>query len=227
LVNETQLNRTVNVPQYVEVMVDIQNNVYSAWVDGLQIINAAALATGWSYLVFGSGAVLTNAGIIGLRDFYFLDADATTPNARLGPVQSALAGLVAATAPNYSSSDSKTPLQDLTTAYSGAPTATPNLANAATNDPLTVTYSSAAQPGSVIIATQYKMAASVNAAAQMLVKLTNGAANVTPPNYSFQDTSMDYGRDLAGIQQLDPSGNAWTVAGFNATQLVVQPQSIT
>ncbi|BDD79832.1 hypothetical protein [Burkholderia phage FLC9] len=227
LLTETQLARVVNVPQYVEVKLDTGLNVYSVWVDGLQVVKDAALATGFTHLIFGSNAVLTNAGNMYVRDFYFLDADSTQPNARLGPIQSAVALQTAVNAPNYTSSDSKTPLQDFQTAYSGAPAATPNITNAASNDPVTVSFQSSVPVGAGILAVQYKMAASVNTAAQMTAQLNNGSATKNLPNYGFADLTMDYGRDLAGVQVADPSGAAWTPAGFAATQLIVQPQSAT
>ena len=227
LVNETQLNRTVNVPQYVEVMLDIGNSQYSAWVDGLKIIDKAALATGFTYLVFGSNAVTSNACNFSLQDFYFIDADATLPNTRLGPIQSALAAYTAVNAPNYTSSDGKSALLDFQTGYSGAPTPAPSQTNAPTNDPITVSYQSAAPAGAGMIAVQYKMAASVAAQASVTAQLNNGSATKNLPNYSFADLTMDYGRDLAGIQTTDPSGNPWNDARFNATQLIVQPQSAT
>lgn len=227
LLTEAQLNRTVNVSQYVEVMLDVTNNVYSVWVDGLQIINQAALPSSWTYLIFGSNAVNTNNGYQSFRDFYFLDADTTTPNKRLGPIQSSLATLVAATAPNYASSDSKTPLVDLTTAYSGSPTSAPNLSNAPTNDPITATFQSNSPVGATIVGVQYKLAASVAVSGKMQVGLANGQTSVVAANYQFPDTTMVYGRDLAGIQQTDPSGNAWTAARFAATQLALTPQAIT
>lgn len=227
LLTEAQLNRTVSVPQYVEVKLDTSLNVYSVWVDGLQVVKDAALATGFTHLVFGSNAVLTNSGQMYVRDFYFVDADSTTPNTRLGPVQSSLANTAAVTAPNYTSSDSKTPLADFQTAYSGAPAATPNITNAATNDPITVNFAATTPVGANIIAVQYKMAASVSSIAQMTAQLNNGTNTKNLPNYGFTDVTMDYGRDLAGVQTTDPSGNAWTAAGVAATSLIVQPQSAT
>jgi hypothetical protein len=227
LVNETQLSRTVNVTQYVEVMLDIANSQYSAWVDGLKIIDKAALATGFTYLVFGSNAVTTNACNFSLQDFYFVDADATLPNTRLGPIQSAVAQYAAVSAPNYSSSDGKSALLDFQTGYSAAPAPAPTQSNAPTNDPITVTYQSTAPAGAGMIAVQYKMAASVATAAQVTAQLNNGSATKNLPTYSFTDTTMDYGRDLSGPQTTDPSGNAWSDARFNATQLIVQPVSTT
>jgi hypothetical protein len=228
LLTEAQLNRLLNVVNYVEVVVDISTNLYSVWVDGIKIIDKAVLATGWSYLVFGANAVGTIANATqAYRDFYFVDADTTTPNTRLGPITSALAQLSAVTAPNYTSSDGKTPLQDFQTGYSGAPGATPNLANAATNDPLTVNFSSAAPAGVGMIAVQYKVAANMNPIGQMSVKLANGTDNKALPNYAFADLTMDYGRDVSGVQLVDPSGNAWSDARFGATQLIVQPVSTT
>jgi hypothetical protein len=227
LLTEAQLGRVVNVPQYVEVKLDITLNVYSVWVDGLQVIKDATLPTGFTHLIWGSNAVLSNAGAMGVRDFYFIDADSTTPNTRLGPIQSVLAAQSAVVAPNYTSSDGKTPLQDFQTTYSGAPTATPNITNAATNDPITVNFASSAPVGAKLVAVQYKMAASVSSLASMSAKLTNGTDTHNLPNYAFADLTMDYGRDLSGVQPADPSGNAWTAAGFAATQLIVQPQSAT
>lgn len=227
LITEAQMGRTVNVSQFVEVFLDIGNNVYSVWLDGLQIINAATLATGWSYLVFCSSALLTNGPTIGLRDFYFLDADGVGKTSRLGPIQSVLATLSAVTAPNYTSSDGKTALADLTTAYAATPTPTPNISNAPTNDALTATFSTNAAPGSAVLAVQYKMAAVVIQASKVKVQLIKGGSEVDPPAYTFNDTLMQYGRDLAGIQQTDPSGAAWTPASFAATQVVLTPQTLT
>lgn len=227
ILTEAQLNRTVNVAQYVEVFLDIGNNVYSVWVDGLQLINQAVLPTGWTYLVFGSNAVQTNTGAMGVRDFYFLDADGIGKTTRLGPIQSVMASLAAVTAPNYTSSDGKTALADLTTAYAAVPTATPNISNAPTNDALTATFSTNAAPGSSVVAVQYKMASVVVQSIKLKVQLIKSGAEVDPPAYVFNDTLMQYGRDLAGIQQTDPSGAAWTPASFAATQMVLTPQTLT
>jgi hypothetical protein len=227
LVNETQLARVVNVTQYVEVMLDIANNQYSAWVDGLKIVDKAALVAGFTYLVFGSNAVTTNSCNFSFQDFYFVDADATLPNTRLGPIQSALATIAAVSAPNYTSSDAKTPLADFTTAYSAAPAATPNITNAATNDPVTVNFTSQAPAGAGMIAVQYKMAASVTATAQMSAQLKQASTTKNLPTYTFSDLTMDFGRDLSGVQTTDPSGNAWSDAGLAATALIVQPVSLT
>jgi hypothetical protein len=225
LLTEAQLNRTLNVAQFVEVMIDQGNSVYSVWVDGLPVITGAALPTGWTYLLFGSGVSLTT-GVVGVRDFYFADADSQTTK-RLGPIQSYIAPLVTVTAPNYTSSDAKTPLVDLTTAYSGAPTAIPTITNAPTNDPITANFQSNLPAGGSCIAVQYKMAASVPMASKMGVAITNGTQTVTPPAYQFNDTSMDYGRDLAGLQVNGPSGNPWGAVEFAATSLVLTPQSLT
>lgn len=227
LLTETQLARTVNIQQYVEVFLDIGNNVYSVYVDGILTVNAQPLVTGFTYIIFGSLAALTNSGVMGIRDCYFLDVDTVSPKGRLGPIQSQLAAMSAATAPNYASSDSKTALVDLTTAYSGAPTALPTVTNAPSNDPLTLSFGSTIPTSSNILAMQYKMAAQVVSTVKVAVQLNNGAGAVLPTPYTFNDTTMDYGRDLAGIQLTDPSGNKWTAAGIAATQVILTPQALT
>jgi hypothetical protein len=109
----------------------------------------------------------------------------------------------------------------------GVPATFPNLTNAATLDPLTVSFdSSAIGAGSKILAVKYQNAVLNQQAGNGVLNaaLVQGA-NTTPLNQeTFTDASMRYSRSL-GIISKAPDGTALTKANIAATQLVLTPTS--
>jgi hypothetical protein len=117
----------------------------------------------------------------------------------------------------------------LSTAQAASFAMTPFLQNSADNQPLSLNFAPTAVTGQKIVAMQYKMAAQVPFAINMLASLNenSGASVKTLSPYLFRDTVANYGRDLAGVQALAPDGNAWSIASLAATNLILQPQSTT
>ena len=119
LLTNTQLG--VNINQYVEVMIDRANTQIVVWIDGVAQppvffdFNAFVSVDNKCNLVWGTNG---NGPLyyFQIRDVYFLDdtQDATLCN-RLGSIDIAPCALASVTAPNWTSSDSATPLADLST----------------------------------------------------------------------------------------------------------------
>lgn len=115
----------------------------------------------------------------------------------------------------------------LQASYGGAFAMLPAVQNAPTNDTMSLRFSPTVQTGQKVVAMQYKMAAQVPFAMNMLTSLVNGANTKTLPAYQFRDTTAIYGRDLTGVQATAPDGTAWGATNIAATSLVLQPQSTT
>lgn len=113
------------------------------------------------------------------------------------------------------------------TIYGSSVAMSPFLQNVASNDPITLNYSSSAPAAQKIIAMQYKVAAQVQMAMKLGAKLVEGAQSVTLPGALIQDINPGYSRDLGGIQTVAPDGNAWTATSIGATNLVMTPTTLT
>ena len=115
----------------------------------------------------------------------------------------------------------------LQTAYGASPAITPFIQNGADNQPMTINFAPSVPAGQKVLAMQYKFAAQVPFAMNMLASLQEGATNKALPTYQFRDTIAQYARDMAGIQTTAPDGNGWNSTNISATNLVLQPQSTT
>lgn len=113
------------------------------------------------------------------------------------------------------------------TAYGTAPAMNPYMQNSPTNDPITLSFAPVVTTGQKVVAMQYKLAAQVPFAINLLAQLSQGGSQKGLPTYQFKDTVANYARDLAGIQALAPDGTAWTAASIAATSLALTPQSLT
>ncbi|MDR3392193.1 MAG: LamG domain-containing protein [Sulfuriferula sp.] len=103
------------------------------------------------------------------------------------------------------------------------PIMTPNIANAPSNDPLTLGLSLApASVGRKILAVDFRMASQCTQTAQVAGKLTDGTNTLNLPTYSFPDTTAQYGRRIA-LSSVAADGAAWTAAKVASNQLVLTP----
>jgi hypothetical protein len=113
------------------------------------------------------------------------------------------------------------------TAYGATPTMTPLVQNGADNQPIALNFAPSVPAGQKVVAMQYKLAAQVPFAMNLLASMQEGQTTKTLATYQFRDTTAQYARDLAGIQVTAPDGNGWTSTNIAATNLVLQPQSTT
>lgn len=115
----------------------------------------------------------------------------------------------------------------LQTAYGATPTMTPVVQNGADNQPISLNFAPSVPAGQKVVAMQYKLAAQVPFAMNLLASMQEGQTTKALSTYQFRDTTAQYARDLAGIQVTAPDGNGWTSTNIAATSLVLQPQSTT
>jgi Concanavalin A-like lectin/glucanases superfamily len=113
------------------------------------------------------------------------------------------------------------------TAYGATATIPIAVQNGADNQQLSLAFAPTVIAGQKVVAMQYKLAAQVPFAINLLASLQQGATNKALPTYQFRDTIAQYGRDLSGIQAAAPDGTGWNAANIAATSLLIQPQSTT
>ena len=225
--------------QYFEIMIDRANRQIVTWIDGVQqppvsfdftaFVNGGACTLSLG-LRFQIGTV--NPGYsVNMRHVYFVDdtQDATQCN-RLGPVQTAPAPLVSATAPNYVSSDSGTPLSDLSTVL-GTTAATqtlPTLTTPSSLDPITLGVSSAnVDPSLPILGVKMDVSAQRVGGTALVV---HGAAQFN--NQTFAGNALTFAspnalvfNQRAILAETAPDGTHWTPASLSATQFSLTPAS--
>lgn len=213
----------------------------NVWMDGVlkssNITSVTNNSVASSYLWIGAASTATATTLAqwSYRDIYFLDEDGlgNFDSTRLGPIRTTAAPISAVTAPNYTVSDpNNTGLTDpkaiLSRPMDNPPVPTPNLTNAATLDPLTISFNaSGIVAGSKILAVKYQNAILNQQSGNGVM---NAAAvqgqNSTPlTQETFTDATMRYSRVL-GILKTAPDGTAWTPAKIAATQLVLTPTSV-
>lgn len=231
LLSNTQL--ALNTSQYVEIMIDRLNTQIVVWIDGVQQppvffdFNAFTAADGKATLAFGMN---TAANFIWqMRDVYFLDdtQDSTQCN-RLGPIDIRPAPLVSALAPNWTSSDSGTPLSDLSTVLGiTTPTQTaPYLQEPTTMDPVTLQFGNTGVVASEPILgfradISAQRTASYLFAPQTTVKYNGQTVNGN--KLTFPNGAQMYYNQNAYLAEKAPDGSSWTPASIAATQLVLTP----
>ena len=103
------------------------------------------------------------------------------------------------------------------------PVMTPNIQNAPSNDPVTLSFNpAAASVGKKILAVDFRMASQCTQTAQVAGKLTDGTNTANLPTYSFPDTTAQYGRRIA-LSSTAADGAVWTSAKIASNQLVLTP----
>jgi hypothetical protein len=115
----------------------------------------------------------------------------------------------------------------LGTAYAAATSMVPCLQNGPDNPQMTLNFTPTVLTGQKVVAMQYKMAAQVPFAINMVAALKEGGTTKNLPNVQIRDTAAQYGRDVAGLQVLAPDGLGWTATSIAATALQLTPQSTT
>lgn len=223
--------------QYFEIMIDRTNKQIVTWIDNVQqppvafdfngFVNGGActLSLGVRFAV----GTINSSFSSNFRDVYFVDdTQDATQCTRLGPVGTVPAPLTSATAPNYVSSDSGTPLSDLSTIL-GTTAATqtlPTLTSPASLDPITLGVSNtninAALP---ILGVKVDVSASRSGGSGFVL---NGAAKfngqtVAGKKVQFVTPGQMYYNQNALLAEKAPDGTNWTPASVAAAQFTLTP----
>ena len=223
--------------QYYEIMIDRTNKQIVTWLDNVQ---QAPVAFDFNGFVNGGACTLSlgvrfTVGTINssfssnFRDVYFVDdTQDATQCTRLGPVGTAPAPLASATAPNYVSSDSGTPLSDLSTIL-GTTAATqtlPTQTSPATLDPITLGVSNANINAAMPIL-GVKMDVSASRSGGSGFVLTGGAKfngqTSTGKKVQFVTPNLMYYNQNALLAEKAPDGTNWTPASVAAAQFTLTP----
>lgn len=229
---------TANVEQYIEIMIDRANKVFVVWVDGVKTnttifdFNAFMGTTG--NLFFGTTFVIASTlsnNTWQIKNVYFVDdtQDATLCY-RLGPVAPTDVTLSAVSAPNWTSSDSGTPLADLTTpmiAGGGAEIA-PLQNMSATLDPIVATLSASPLDSTlaVIALKTYCTSQMVTGpAVSFQTEFDYNSATKAGNKLTYTGTSMRYNQTI-GLETTAADGTPLTFANINLTQLKLTPALI-
>lgn len=233
VVLNTQLILSLN--QYIEVMFDRVNKLIVVWVDNVQVsstffdFNAFVAADGNAALYFGAATNGTLNWQWQMRDFYFLDdtQDATQCN-RLGPVDVRQTVPASITAPNWVSSDSGTPLADLTTplGITAASQTLPTQTEPATMDPMTIGFGTGnIVTGEKIVAFKADVSAQRTAGYifNPATKVALGAASVNGKTLVYPVGNAMYYNQNAFLQETAPDGSAWTPNSIQSAVLTLTP----
>lgn len=226
---------------YVEVLIDRQNSVFTVWVDGVQFsstsFNFTNFANGGAVsLYFGSYSSVYNAssanggdGYFRIRDVYFLDnTQDATQCSRLGPIDIRLQPLASATAPNWISSDSSTPLADLSTVL-GTTAATqtlPTIQSPGSRDPLTLQLANTS-----LVANEPIIGLKVDVSAvrnpgyvfSPVGKLSYNGQTLTGPALQYPVGGTYVYNQNAILTEKAPDGTVWTAASLAAASLALTP----
>lgn len=138
---------------YIEAVCDRVNKEINFFVSGSFRHRRATTVVP---LIIGQAFSFNTPGWAGagfnLRDFYFIDdTQDNTPCNRLGSVKVTALTIDSATAPNWISSDSKTPLEDINTPYTTLASMTaPTVTSPASLDPMTIGFAPLADQNSNI-----------------------------------------------------------------------------
>jgi hypothetical protein len=233
IVSNTQLLQGLN--QYIEVMFDRVNKLIVVWIDNVQVsstffdFNAFVAADGNASLYFGAATVQGVNFLWQMRDFYFLDdtQDATQCN-RLGPVDIRQSVPASIAAPNWISSDSGTPLSDLTTILgtSAATQTLPTQTEPTTMDPMVIGFGTGnVVNGEKIVA--FKADVSAQRAAGYIfnptTKVALGAASANGKTLSYPVGNAMIFNQNAFLQETAPDGSAWTPNSIQSATLTLTP----
>jgi len=101
----------------------------------------------------------------------------------------------------------------------------PLMANAPTDDTMTVGFSTSYSSNKNIFAVDFRLAAKTPNSPASLSSSIQQATNTTSfGSYSFSDGSMNYGRRL-GLTTKAPDGGVWTPSKISSTSLLITPTS--
>lgn len=223
--------------QYFEIMIDRVNKQIVTWIDNVQqppvsfdfnaFVNGGACTLSLG-LRFQIGTV--NPGYTAnLRHVYFVDdTQDATQCSRLGPVGTVAAPLVSATAPNYVSSDSGTPLSDLSTVL-GTTAATqtqPTLTSPSSLDPITLGVSNVnIDPNLPILGVKMDVSAQRIGGTGLVVhggaKYNNQSIDGNALMYSTPNTMVYNQRAI--LSEVAPDGTPWTPASLAGTAFSLTP----
>lgn len=230
---------TKNLSQYVEIMFDRVNLLYVVWIDGVQVatgffdFNTFMAGAGAFYfgqnVALATGASSSVDGYWSIRDVYVVDdtQDSTVCN-RLGPVDVIAAPLTAVTAPNWTSSDSQTPLFDLTTIL-GTTTATQTLPTL--NEPTTMDSVQVAFGGTGVIPGESIMAFKADVSAQRiggyifapLTSVKYNGQTVAGKQLTYAAGNTMVYNQRAFLLEKAPDGSAWSANAIAGTTLTLTP----
>lgn len=187
------------------------------------------------YFWFGAAqGAMPGTCVANYRDIYFSDEDGlgNWDSARIGAIRTTGLPVKTVSAPNYTVNDpGNTGLTDYKAILNNAPSAgtpsiTPNIANAASLDPLGVTFDTASIPAGQLMAVQFQAAQqnASSASGTITPAYTNGTQQIVLPAVTTADTIARFTRQL-GLVKTAPDGSALTVAKLAAATLSLKPST--
>jgi hypothetical protein len=224
--------------QFIEVMIDRLNKQLVVWIDGTQqapvsfdfnaFANGAAvtLSIGYRFTI----AAINPTSSCALRNIYFVDnTQDNTLCSRLGSVQTLPAPLASVSAPNYVSSDSSTPLADLSSPFTAtASTLTaPTLTTPITMDEMVAEVNTSGLPVLNVLAAKMDVSAerTSGAALSFITGATyNGQSKSSTVSMNSTSNAFVYGQKGILIETA-PDGTALTPAVLAGVQFTLTPET--
>lgn len=217
---------------YVEIVFDRPNNQFFTYVnnklkkttfyDPTTLNSTTTLSIGTNGA--GGNGSMGGGGYV-YRDFLFIDdTQDNTPCVRQGPGTARPMTLLTASASGWTSSDSSTPLADLTTPIATNLAVTPNITSPVSQTPIQATFQTAADPNLKVVAASVVVSSSNPSA-------NNGNLNgawslngqtVQAGKVNYPDNTMQWSKPV-GLNSLAPDGSAWTIAKLLAATFSATP----
>lgn len=208
---------------YLEFSLDPTTGVVERWVNGVKQANASTSAGRSMLLGLESKGSLN--GRYDWRDIYICDDQGAAqgfPIGPLGPQVTYPITLDSASALDWTTTPSSSTLLNALSEPGAIPTA--NVANSASNAPLTASLKSSMPAGVIVNAIELVMGARSAGAstAKASAKLSSGGVDLTGLTPVCPITNYNYNLGL-GVFHRAPGGAYWNNANIDATDLILTP----